>query len=540
MSLEGGQRFFDAVLGRTFARRNLAHPNLTAACAAAERVFAVARHFVEFHAEQFEQFARSGEAAVVASEIARVVEGDFVMREFVLDGEFAFFDQLEQCHGVMLDFKLPAKLRILVFEGVERMRVGGDDLLELRFAKRRHVLLDELLEQTFFPHAAHVVACIGFVLVEDAEVQACLMEEARDHLRIWDDALIERSGIANEPQIFHRLFGRVLDGELHLLCPASAQTFAFAHPVAVGGERLQRVLYAAVNFVTVNQHAAADVHDIRHRFVADRTHADTGVTRCARPNRLRGDNALRKRNQQSVGVRTEGRFLEEITLVHLQCRRGERTSIEICRADILTAVALHAGVGVHDARPGEIGDDLRARVELLPFDNLERNGRIELTARILFGETQIDGRHEKVRVLAAREIRDDEHHPAETDPPRHMYARLRRAEDGIEKTSDGHERVGVFGEAVGLTHQVRADVHDDEHADDERIARLPARLDFGMQQHVFAEGERLVFDDEAAHKKDRDGDEQKTAHHVGDEVVGVDESRGRVGQMFAAVDQIKT
>jgi hypothetical protein len=82
---EGGQRFLDSVLGGTFARRNLAHPDLTAACAAAERVLAVARHFVEFHAEQFKQLARSGESAVVASEIARVVEGDFVIRQFILD-----------------------------------------------------------------------------------------------------------------------------------------------------------------------------------------------------------------------------------------------------------------------------------------------------------------------------------------------------------------------------------------------------------------------------------------------------------------------
>ena len=54
---------------------------------------------------------------------------------------------------------------------------------------------------------------------------------------------------------------------------------------------------------------------------------------------------------------------------------------------------------------------------------------VELPARILFGESEIDGTDGKMRMLAARDVRHDEHHPADADPPRDVNARLRRAED---------------------------------------------------------------------------------------------------------------
>jgi len=533
--LERGQRFLDSVLGGTFTWRDLAHPNLTAACAAAEGVLAVARHFDKFHAEQFKQLARSGESAVVATEIAWVVEGHFVMREFVLDGQLAFFKQLQQGHGVMLDLKRPAELRIFVLERVERVRVGGDDLLELRFAERRHVLFDELLEQTFFAHAAHVVARVGFVLVHNAEVQAALIEEPRHHFGVRDDAFIEGSGITDEPQMFHGFFGCILDGEFHLLRPFATQPFAFAHPIAIGGERLKRILHATVNFVAVNQHAAADVHDVCHRFVADRTHADTSVTRCARPNSLRGDNALSKRNQQSVGVRAEGRFLEKVTLVYFQCRRGERSPAfgKIRGADILTAIALHAGVGIQNALPRKVMDEFRARINL--------RGRVELTARILFGESEIDGRDRKVRVLAARDVGDDEHHPADADPPCGMNACFAHAENAVEKTRDGHERIRARVETIGLTQQARADVHDDEDVHDERVPRLTA-YHFGVEQNIVAIRERLVFDEEAPREHERDAKQQRAAHQVRDQVEGVDDGRAqkRECKIFSAVDEFES
>ena len=114
---------------------------------------------------------------------------------------------------------------------------------------------------------------------------------------------------------------------------------------------------------------------------------------------------------------------------------------------------------------------------LAPFAHIG----IELPTRILFGKPEVDGRHEKVRVLAARKIRNDEHDPADADPPRNMHARFRRAENGIDKTCDGHERVSARGEAIGLTHQMRNHMHNDKHANDQRIFFLPACFDLFVQ-----------------------------------------------------------
>src|SRR3990170_1134808 len=132
------------------------------------------------------------------------------------------------------------------------MRVSGDNPFELCFSKGLQVLLDQLLEQTFLSNASHVIARVGFVLVHDSKIHTSLLEDSCDHLCIWDDTFIEGSSIAHKPQILHWLFRRVPDGELHLLRPASAQTFAFAHPVAVCRERLQGILHTAVNLSTVN------------------------------------------------------------------------------------------------------------------------------------------------------------------------------------------------------------------------------------------------------------------------------------------------
>ena len=45
-----------------------------------------------------------------------------------------------------------------------------------------------------------------------------------------------------------------------------------------------------------------------------------------------------------------------------------------------------------------------------------------------------------------------------------------------------------------------------------------------IEQNVIAESERLIFGDETADKENRDGNEQKAAHHIGDEIESVDES----------------
>src|SRR3972149_3081005 len=132
------------------------------------------------------------------------------------------------------------------------MRVSGDNPFELCFSKGLQVLLDQLLEQTFFANAAHIIACIIFVLIHDPKIKTSLLEDASDHFCVGNHALIEGSRVTHKPEILHWSLGCILDRELHLLRPASAQSFALAHPVSVCRERLQGILHTAVNLSTVN------------------------------------------------------------------------------------------------------------------------------------------------------------------------------------------------------------------------------------------------------------------------------------------------
>ena len=50
---------------------------------------------------------------------------------------------------------------VLVLEGVERVWVGGEDLLEFALLEEVRVLLRERLEQTFLADSANVVAGIA-------------------------------------------------------------------------------------------------------------------------------------------------------------------------------------------------------------------------------------------------------------------------------------------------------------------------------------------------------------------------------------------
>ena len=50
----------------------------------------------------------------------------------------------------------------------------------------------------------------------------------------------------------------------------------------------------------------------------------------------------------------------------------------------------------------------------------------------------------------------------------------------------------------------------------------------------------MISDDETAHQKNCDSNEQETAHHIRDEIKSVDETGRRGGEIFSAIGQLKT
>ncbi len=119
--------FAVAVVGDAFAAGFFFFPELGAAGAAAERVFAVAGEFDDVVGEDVEEVARRVVDAVVAAEVAGVVVGDGVVGGGA--GELALSDELLEILGVVDDLEVAAELLVLLADGVHAVGAGGDDEL---------------------------------------------------------------------------------------------------------------------------------------------------------------------------------------------------------------------------------------------------------------------------------------------------------------------------------------------------------------------------------------------------------------------------
>ena len=140
------------------------------------------------------------------------------------------------------DRPLAAELGVLVAQRVQRVRVAGDDPVELAARDRRDVVLGERLEQPLLADAADVVAGVALAVVEDPEVDAGLVEQpgerAGDPLR----ARVEGRVVADEPEHVDRLLARVRDVEVELGRPAAALALVLAERVARLVDHLERRL----------------------------------------------------------------------------------------------------------------------------------------------------------------------------------------------------------------------------------------------------------------------------------------------------------
>src|SRR5205807_10099984 len=116
----------------------------------------------------------------------------------------------------------PAKVRVLVAQGVERVGIAGDDAIELTPRQRLDVGLGEHLEQPLLTYAPHVVARVALAVVEDPEGDSGLVEKARQRTGDTLRARVERRVVADEPQHVDRLLAGVRNLELELPRPAAA------------------------------------------------------------------------------------------------------------------------------------------------------------------------------------------------------------------------------------------------------------------------------------------------------------------------------
>src|SRR5205085_8966885 len=118
-----------------------------AAPAATETLVAAARHLHRPPARgDFDEAARRVVDAVLPPEVTGVVESDLLPPVGArLDSSFV--NQPREVFAVVIDLESPAVVRVLVLEGVEAVRAGGDDFPDAVPVQVPDVLLRQRLEE---------------------------------------------------------------------------------------------------------------------------------------------------------------------------------------------------------------------------------------------------------------------------------------------------------------------------------------------------------------------------------------------------------
>src|ERR671918_191682 len=172
-------------------------------------------------------------------------------------------DQLEKQLGVVEHRPAPAEVGVLVPESVVAVRVGREEALEAALGDGRHVLVHERRVETFLADAANVSTRVALAVIEDSEVDACVVEHLGERLRHLLIARIEGGVIADEPEMLGGRFANVLDVEGEIPGPAAAFPLRLSEGVSGRVDGLERLLELRVHVPLLDE-APAHVVDDRH------------------------------------------------------------------------------------------------------------------------------------------------------------------------------------------------------------------------------------------------------------------------------------
>lgn len=128
-------------------------------------------------AKPVEQAAGGVDLAIVAAEIAGVVIGHAHLAERYANAEPARGHQFIEEGGVVHHLIVAAERRIFVAQGVQSMRVGGEDAREGVARQGGDVVAGEALEGGLIPEPAGEVAAVALFLAKHGEVDAGLVQQ---------------------------------------------------------------------------------------------------------------------------------------------------------------------------------------------------------------------------------------------------------------------------------------------------------------------------------------------------------------------------
>ncbi len=324
--------------------------------------------------------------------------------------QLALVHQVLEQLGVVDDLVVAAELRVLVAQGVEAVRAGGDDLLGRlglprllgevalvvhllaeRHVQRGDILHAELLEEGLVAEAAGGVTGALLVAAHDRELDARHVQQLREGLGGLLGAVFQGAGAADPVQVLD--LGEVLDVladdrhlEVDFLEPLQALLLGEAPGVALLLQVLEHRARLGRERALDHHLVAAHVDDVVDVLDVHRALLDTGTAGGAGPQHVRVDDAvlLGGADEGPLGLRQSGgRHRGELLLGRLllalhglaatreqvgrlgvgvvpqrhdQQLRGERLAGVPGRALRLAASALGAGGEVEQTLPGELLD----------------------------------------------------------------------------------------------------------------------------------------------------------------------------------------
>ncbi len=430
-------------------------------------------------------------------------------------GQPALGGELVEVLCVVVHLVVPAKLRVLVLEGVEAVRAVGDDLLDLVAVERFHVLPSKHLVEHFVSGTPGEVARAFFLAPKDGKAHSGLFHQGCGRLGDLLVAAVERSG-ATHPHQHVQLIRIALghEGDVEILGPIRPLVEADAPRIEVTFQPF----VSGVEFLRLGllHHGLALTHgkDAGHMFDGDGAGVLAGAAGGAGPERILRNHVADEGFAVAGLARPEQAALFLAHVVEqgdVEVLERERLVGDIGGTDIKAAPAFGAGIEVKPLLPSELLQARHADALLLPcglvFQVQQRDWGVRTVERT---QEDVGQGGDFVKLLGVDEdVHKGEHHqnvPPEAEVVEEGVGGLsQRREDSGEEGRKGRPfHLGAVHGAVEVVEVVVPVLNEVEAASVKEQVREHDRAD--VEQHIDAlpvEREPLGLGDDAAVEHDQ-------------------------------------
>ena len=285
----------------------------------------------------------------------------------------------------MDDFVAAVEGRVFIPEGMESMRIGGDDPREAIPGQRGDVAAGEILEGCLVAEAAGEIAAVQLLLAEHGEIDPGLAQEPDE--RAQRALVAQLEGAVAEPQQHVGLALPGQDGEREIGGPVEPAGQRAAAGIVGGAQFGQRVGGLAGRRTQLQRLEATQIDDGVDMLDHHRTFVDAGAAGGAGPQRIRMDHGVDadKRIRAAAARLADGAAGMGVAGVAGIRSRAERVGEildQLLRIERLlggeggtgglAAAALHAGIERQQLVPAEVARRLAAELRRVERQRAQR------------------------------------------------------------------------------------------------------------------------------------------------------------------------